>query len=92
MPEFLPSLYGLVMHVFSGKSFITHKKANPGSLQQDKIFMHMENEAKQPNVSKMLLKHEWQINSLIDELRDFKLKFDGQPKKLDEILKNVNVK
>ena len=85
LPEFLPSLYGYVMHAFFGKPSPTHKKVNPRSLQQDNRFMLMENEPKQPNASKRLLKHDMQINSVINEIRDLKLMINGHSKKLDEL-------
>ena len=59
---------------------MNHKKVKPRSLQQDNRFMFMKNdtdEVKLPNVSKRLLKLEIQNNSLIDEIRDLKLKFNG---------------
>ena len=80
LPELLPSLYDHVIQGFFGKSSMNHKKVKPRSLQQDNRFMFMENDAdevKLPNVSKRLLKLEIQNNSLIDEIRDLRLKFNG---------------
>lgn len=90
LPEFLRFLYDYVMNVFFGKSPLTHKKVNARSLPQDSKFIFMENEAKQPNMSKRLLKHEMQIDCIMDEIRDLKLMINGQSKKLDAFFKNSN--
>ena len=80
LPELLPSLYDYVLHGIFGKSSMNHKKVKPRSLQQNNRFMFKANDvddAKLPNLSKRLLKLEMQNNSLMDEIRDLKLKHSG---------------